>query len=387
MTEETSKKKLEQTYAIALKNVTNNKYSFDKLTKTQYDHTSYIVSKSESQKAIVTALITSLVKKMDAPAQDIRQHKTELVGGYSARSFDTKIITPFLKQYFGRIAMKESGWLTRSIEQAHSFNLTFPGKIRDETLKNSFLKILEDIEEKGGNPRNYLLVLFEQLILQKLSFEKSQNTMITSSKQINSEIVISKIINLLEYHFFTKYSVGGASRLPVIAIYSIYEIMMKDVKKYENKKLKELKDHTTSDIKAKELGDIEILDNENNFFESIEIKHNIAATPDMITDIQTKIKEKTIHRYYLLTTAIPNIEVDSEKKVIQLVSQVKETHGCEIIVNGVMNSIKYYLRLIQNPQEFIEKYTVNLLKDFEKNTDVKQVHIDLWNTLLQTLKK
>ena len=38
-------------------------------------------------------------------------------GGYSGRSFDTKYITPFLKQKRFLGAMKESGWLTRSLEQ------------------------------------------------------------------------------------------------------------------------------------------------------------------------------------------------------------------------------------------------------------------------------
>lgn len=377
---------LKSMYILVEKNVKSKK-SGNILTKEQQVYVVYVARKAESQKGITTALITSLVKKIEVPTQDVRKHKSELTGGYSGRSFDTKYITPFLKQNFGRIAMKESGWLTRSIEQSHEFSLTFPGKIRDIKLKNAFLRILEDVEVNNADPKKYLLALFELLFQQKISFEKSQATISKSIKSVNVEIVISKIINMLEHHFFRKYSIGGQSRLPVIAIYSIYEVMMNDVKKYEGKQLKELKDHTTSDIKSKELGDVEILENNDKFFESIEIKHDIAVTPDMIRDIGKKIEEKEINRYYLLTTAIPNIQEDSEKEVMELVSEIKETHGCEIIVNGVMNSIRYYLRLVKFPQEFIEKYSNNLIKDFEKNTDVKQEHIDFWNDMLQQLTK
>ena len=377
---------LSDLYNKTLKNIEQKISVENELTQQQLAWITYVALKSESQKAIPSALITSLIKKIENPKQDIRQHKTDLPNGYSGRSLDTKIITPFLKRNFGRIAMKESGWLTRSIEQPVPFDLKFSGKIRDKKVKEAFLKILDDVQINNFDPKIYLLVLFEKLILQKKSYEESQKQLTKSVKVINSEIMISKIINCLECHFFSKYNIGGASRLPVIAIYSIYEIMMNDVKKYENKILKSIKDHTTSDVKSHELGDIEVVDESNEYYESIEIKHNIQINSDHIIDIKNKIRDKSINRYYLLTTAMPNIDKNEEMQVSELVLEVKLQHGCEIIVNGVMNSIKYYLRLAQDPQEFIKVYTNNLKKDFENNTDVKQIHIDSWNKILTKLQ-
>jgi len=377
---------LSDLYNKALKNIEQKISVENELTQQQFAWITYVALKSESQKAIPSALITSLIKKIENPKQDIRQHKMDLPNGYSGRSLDTKIITPFLKRNFGRIAMKESGWLTRSIEQPVPFDLKFSGKIRDKKVKEAFLKILEDVQINNFDPKIYLLVLFEKLILQKKSYEESQKQLTKSVKVINSEIMISKIINCLECHFFSKYNIGGESRLPVIAIYSIYEIMMNDVKKYENKTLKPIKDHTTSDVKSHELGDIEVVDESNEYYESIEIKHNIQINSDHIIDIKNKIRDKSINRYYLLTTAMPNIDKNEEMQVSELVLEVKLQHGCEIIVNGVMNSIKYYLRLAQDPQEFIKVYTNNLKKDFENNTDIKQIHIDSWNKILTKLQ-
>lgn len=54
--------------------------------------------------------------------------------GYSGRSFDTKYVTPFLKLKGFRGAMKESGWLTGSLEQNAYYDFNYPGKIRNVDL-------------------------------------------------------------------------------------------------------------------------------------------------------------------------------------------------------------------------------------------------------------
>ena len=83
-----------------------------------------IVEKAESQKAVLAVLITSLVKKIETPTQDVRYHKKKLPNGYSGRSFDTSYVTPFIREKFQRFAMKGgSGWLTRSLEQVHAYTL------------------------------------------------------------------------------------------------------------------------------------------------------------------------------------------------------------------------------------------------------------------------
>ena len=87
---------------------------------------------------------------------------------------------------------------------------------------------------------------------------------------------------MLAKHFKTKQS----SRLPVIAIYSMYEVLMPLSTRYNNKKQIELAVHTSSDKHS--FGDIEIYSNQNTPFEIIEIKHNIPITKDLIFDIVKK---------------------------------------------------------------------------------------------------
>jgi DNA (cytosine-5)-methyltransferase 1 len=341
----------------------------------------YVVKRADSQKAIVTVLITSFLKKIVEPNQDVRYHKKDLPNGYSGRTLDTKYVTPFIKEKFQRIAMNESGWLTRSIEQDHPFTKDFPGKIKDKKLKDYFLNILDDLEINNADPSIYLLYLFV-LIIQKMNLEKELFSNLLSDVNTNkNELTISKIISLLKSHFFYKYDEPGTSYLPVIAIYSIYKLLIRDVKRYENKKLLPLKGHLVSDLKSKSIADIEIVAQNGQYFEGVEVKHNKPINKEMVSDVYEKIKNTSIERYYILTTAIPNIKTGEEDQVNELLINIKKETGFEIIVNGLINSLNYYLRLLVNPNEFLEVYGTTLLEEYLKNSTIKNNHVKLWNEI------
>ena len=373
---------LEEAYQLAESK--DNTHS--ELSATQENWIKIIVEKVESQKGVLAVLITSLTKKIETPTQDVRYHKKGLSNGYSGRVFDTQYITPFIREKFQRFAMQGgSGWLTRSLEQAHPYTLEYPGRILDKAVKESFLRILHDIEENQADPKKYLRAIFISLInfmarsQDNLSLFEETNGDSTQPSQSDT-ITIENIVNLLEYHFSYNYRVSGASRLPVLAVFSAYEVLM-SIERYEGKMLSPLKSHTTSDTKSGGIGDIEVLDENEDFFEAVEIKHNIPISPDLVQGAYQKFAETSACRYYLLTTAEPN--VDDPKTVDQLVRKIHRQHGCEVIVNGIIPSLKYYLRLLSNPKLFLDCYWKNLRLDFNQNTDIKEVHLRYWKELLR----
>lgn len=337
-----------------------------------------IAGKSESFKGVTAALTTCFTKKIEDPRQDIRYHRKEMNGGYSGRTLDTKYVTPFFKRKFRRLAMKESGWLSRSIEQPHPFTLDFPGRIRDKTVKEAFLQIINDIETNNTDSQKYLISLFILLIHRSVAPHK------TLFQHAAGQLLdINLIIECLREHFFGKYDVAGASRLPVIAIYSIYQILLKDVKKYKDKKLKPLRSHVSPDARAGGIGDIEIINEKNVFFEGVEIKHNRPIDSIDVEDAYEKFRNTPVTRYYLLTTAEPNIKEGKEHKIKAVVQKIRREHGCEIIINGLIPSLKYYLRLLRDPVEFITTYTENLALDFSKSTGIKKKHIEGWEKIVE----
>ena len=366
---------LEDTYQLAESSDT----AYSALSKSQENWVNTIIEKAESFRAVLTVLITSLVKKIETPTQDVRYHQKELPNGYSGRGLDTDHITPFMKAKFRRFAMAESGWLTRSLEQPYPYTLDYEGKIRNKTVKNAFLQILNDIEENKADPKKYLRAIFSALIT---LMEGSQiNFDFLKETQHTETVTIQKIVDLLSRHFSHDYGVAGASRLPVLAVYSAYELLM-EIQRYEGKTLSPLKSHTTADTKSRgirAIGDIEVLDG-NNFFEGVEIKHNIPISLGLVEDAYQKFAQTPVSRYYLLTTAAPNVE--DVESVNDLVSEIHKQHGCEVIVNGILPSLKYYLRLLSSPQLFLEGYSRNLQLDFQQKAEIKETHLRYWEALL-----
>ena len=104
----------------------------------------------------------------------------------------------------------------------------------------------------------------------------------------------------------------------------------------------------------------------------------------MILDIVKKSANTTIERYYILTTYKDCfINQDEEEYINELIFNIKRESGLEIIANGIVNTLKYYLRFIEDYHEFIKTYTEELVKDARNSTEVKDFHIQAWEKILQ----
>lgn len=338
-----------------------------------------IVENAETQKAVLGVTLTSITYKLFRPSQDIRYHQDNMENGYSGRSFDTKHVTPFLKTRFPHFAMAESAWLTRSLEQPHPYNFEFPGKIRNESLKSAFLKTLNRVQSSDVAPE--MLVALMSLMLQASAGDDA----LFEKIQITSVLSIIKIVEAVNQHIHYAYGRGvvGTARIPVIAIYSVYNLLMPDMKRYSGKILAPFESHTSPDSRSQSLGDIDINNADNSCFESVEIKHNKPITADMVGIAYRKVKDTAVDRYYILTTNEPNF-VDYES-VVQEIEKYKKVHSCQIIVNGVIPSLKYYLRLISNPPSFIDEYTKWLEFEFSRASGIKREHLRVWQEIRQSV--
>jgi DNA (cytosine-5)-methyltransferase 1 len=365
-------RELGRIYEQSLKKVKENGFSAIPnriLEPTMKGNIEKLIDRVDNFKAVTSVTITSTLKKIITPDQDIRLHKVEFENGYSGRSLDTAVVTPFLKDNNLK-CMAESGWLTRSLEQTHPFSLDFPGAIRDQEIKDAFLQIINDIETKGANAEAILDYLLQLLII------KRESEKIEIRKIENADIYISEIIEKLTKHFKESNS-SGTARLPVLAVYSIYECLMNQIARFQGKVLKPLESHTSADLRSNSIGDIQVDNEEGTPFEGVEVKYGKPITHSMLEDAYGKFGSLPVKRYYLLSTAEPEEE---EKKLIEdMIRKIKEEHGCQVIVNGLLPTIKYYLRLLEEPTPFLNKYTDNVLND----EVVKLEHKQLWKEILE----
>lgn len=355
-----------QVYDIALDATSKDDMStsLDNEMKTNIES---LVSRSEANKGIVTVLTTLLAHKMYDPSQDIRYHQAQLPNGFAGRTIDKAEVTPFMKSV-SFPAMAESGWLTRSLEQPHPYDLSYPGKITPKTIKDAFLTIIDSVQVHNESAERVLTYFFKLLIKQR----DSLNIELAKPHSLS----ISKIIKILEKHFTLRYSCSGASRLPTLAIYAAYQCMMSQVARFDGKTLCSLESHNSADAQSGRIGDIDINNESGTAFEGVEIKHEIQITSQLVADAYEKFKIYNTDRYYLLTTAnMDSADWDAIDEEIQRISQI---HGCQVIVNGVYTTLKYYLRLLKDPAEFIDRY-VELLKVDET---IKFPHKEAWNDII-----
>lgn len=360
---------LEKAYAEAMNKLGSGDMIISDLNNDISNPLQEILERSESAKAVLTVVLTSLVYKIQNPQQDIRNHQTSIEKGYSGRTFDFKYITPFLKSVRFP-AMKESGWLTRSLEQKVPYDTNYSGAITPASLKTSFLQTIDFIQ-KGDRLEEVLSFIFQGLIIQRNSYQ------IDLAKPLN--LPIGTIVDLLSKHFNAKYSAEGASRLPVIALYATYQCLVNEAKRFEGKTLLPLESHTSADYRSGRIGDIDVVDEKQRAFEAVEVKHGIAITARLIRDAFEKFKTTQVNRYYLLSTS--NIDKAQKDEIDQEIERIKNIHGCHVIANGLTQSLKYYLRLLSDTSEFIENY-VNLI---EIDAALKFEHKKQWNTVISTL--
>ena len=329
-----------------------------------------IAQKSFNQKGVFTVFVTLSIYKVVHPEQDIRIHQTQIEGGFSGRSMDTKYITPTLKK-LGLPSMAESGWLTRSLEQPYPYTLDYEGKISNKNVKKSFLELVYSIEIDKINPKYILVELF------KLIIEIQETNKIIITPLTNPEnLTIDKTIELLDKQFSFDYKTSYGSKLPVLAFYAIYEILIHEISRYNKCQLKELGSHTACDRSSKSAGDIEVF-KEGKLFEAIEIKLDKSIDTNILRIAKEKIICFNPQRYYILSNQ-GTVDID---EVYGIIEDVKQEHGCQIIVNGVLATLKYYMRLIDNLEEFYTLYS----KLIESDTELKAVHKEVWNELTMEL--
>lgn len=113
-------------------------------------------------------------------------------------------------------------------------------------------------------------------------------------------------------------------------------------------------------------------------YEIVEIKFDISIDSIMLSDVYKKISQTKIQRCYILSTS--GIEKGDENNIVEKISKIRKEHGCQIIVNGIFDSLKYYLRLLSNTDDFLNKYTEIL----QSNHEVKYEHKIAWNTICST---
>lgn len=342
------------------------------LGKTVAEGLETIVNNFGQNKYLYSILITTLVKKIVHPNQDIRYAQDGLPGGYSNRSTDAAYVTPFLKRH-GLTSCAASGAESgTNFERPLPYTLNYDAKPKGKGNREAFLGVIHATQEEGIDPFPCIVILMALDLRNKHKavFQYPQPQGLTIQQIFDA---------VIEHHQNAQGQ--GRSRLPVLAIQAIYQSLVVELSRYQNTTLRNPPNRHTANDKEGWIGDIQIDRLDGNPFEGVEVKSGIKITSDMVRALPAKFSGQAVERYYILSTSDPYIGKNEFDEVMQTVEQVRQSTGCQVIVNGLNQSLRYYLRLISDTKKFLSNYTEQIQTD----QDVKDEHRELWAQILVEL--
>jgi len=328
-------------------------------------------AQSEQASAAFTNIITGLSIKCAFPDLDVRYHQTQIqeqstLGKtwFNHRGVSENIVYPWLNAHDFNGA--KSGWQTRTLERPKPYSLDYDENIG--RVKNEFLNVYNFT--KNASSEQIQLGLTYLLLCQIQLRESRKIDLATPNIH-----VISTIVRHLSDHIHYSYSGKGASRLPVLCLYATLQLTKNETSRYSKLSLKPLESHSSADSQTGSAGDIEFENESGQIAEAIEVKHNILISESLVRDIQSKISPFQLERYYIFTT---HLDCKPNGAMLKLLEDINRTIGCQIIVNGVLPTITYYLRLLEEPQRVYANYTRLL----ETDNAVTHEHREAWNRII-----
>jgi len=336
-------KALDHAHELALERIAQNtRWNINERFKKALDQMS---TNSASASTGFTNIVTCLAIKVARPELDVRVHQVQIGAPFNFRGYSEKVIYPWLSRLGFNGA--KSGWQTRTFERPKPYRMDFDENIGK--IKESFLICFDEIQEKESSAiegLSYLICAQIEILERKVE--------ILANIQMKDDDDIVTIVEFFSRHFKHTYQNKGASRLPVLAIYAVYTLITAQINRYSDTVLQPLQRHSAADTRTGALGDIEIARRDGSIFEAFEIKHNIQINDMLVQDTARKVVGGNLDRYYILTTHT-NCKPDSA--ILAQLKEIRAKTGCQIIVNGVLPTLQYYLRLLSEPALILSAYT------------------------------
>lgn len=307
--------------------------------------------------------LTLLTYKSLCPSQDIRQHKTDFPDGFNARGYDTESTVKLLRENSLPYSV-ESHWMTRTLAE-RSFVAGTVLKTVPKDAGPLLIDVVNEIED-GADPR--LAAAAATLILHELiEIRNKGRVLLTRPKRLTIDAAEA----LMQCHFFHRYE-KNAPRLPQLAMYAIYQALVEEMPRFSGKTLDPLQRMKAADRKSGTVGDVVVSD-ESRPFEAVEVKHTEPVTVDHVQEAVEKLRTASVERYLILSTVDVH---EADRGNIDIVRrEFLASNGCEIIVNGILPTLRYYLRLLGNPADFVFRYA-DLV---ETDEDLGYEHRIRWN--------
>ena len=175
--------------------------------------------------------LTLCLYKIVEPNQDIRSHKSDHPGGFSARAYDTRVTIPFLISHSLPRSV-ESHWLSQTF--------SFAGPYINGTILKTQPTVAGPLMVEVVNPVNQgdaelAFAAVVSLLVEFIRVRNADRVVLTRPK----DQPIHKVKKLIEDHLAGPYK-ANAPRLPQLVIYAVYACLVRHMERYRGADLEPL---------------------------------------------------------------------------------------------------------------------------------------------------
>lgn len=313
--------------------------------------------------------LTLTAYKLVDPTQDVRSHKADHPNGFSARAFDTRVVVPFLITHSLPRSV-ESHWLSQTFSFAGPY---VPGSVLKTQPRAAGELLIAVVNAVHLSNTAAVRAVLVGLLVEFIRIRNADKVVLTRPK----DLPIHAVRRLVEAHLAGPYK-ANAPRLPQLVIYAVYACLVQSIGRYHGATLEPLERLKSADRKRGTIGDV-VVARDGRRIEAVEIKHDQPVSYIHVAEAIDKVRAESVTRYYLLSNR--GINPTEADQISQRAADFLKQNGCEIIVNGVFDSLAYYLRLLPDTTEFLFRYASLL----ESDEDTGYEHRNRWNECCEAL--
>ncbi len=282
---------------------------------------------SEVGRALVGLAILQLCVKAIEAKQSIRLHKSSTnrstfswQEGIPMRSLDKQYITPVLRKY-DLLKLNADGFMmTRSLAENYPYSPVYKANIRGARLE--WLNLVEAIEAEEINPEAALHCLLSQLLNKASAFQTlAAETIATlqhfldSTEEINRENIAALIWKHIDGSDY-------AARIMEVAMHSLMQALQ-EAQVFPETELKPLSQMRSANKKHGNIGDIEILI-EENIIEAWDAKYGKAYLRDELEELADKL---LANPDVVLAGFVTSVELERQEELASRRQEIEEDFG------------------------------------------------------------
>lgn len=319
---------------------------------------------SQTKNAARGVALTLTAYKVAKPEQDIRAHKADHAGGFTARTVDSRVTVPFLISHTLPRNV-ETHWLSQTYSFAGPF--VYGGKALKTQPKKAGDLLIPVVNAVNDGPPELARAVLVEIIRNLIVIRNKDRVVLTRPK----DLAISEVQRLITTHIGGRYK-SNAPRLPQLVIYAAYQCLISSAVRYENSVLEPLERLKSADRKKGTIGDV-VISKDGIRTEAVEIKYGQPIRKIHVLEAIDKVRAESVRRYYILSDE--GLNPSDKEEVNRSISEFRRQNGCEVIVGGVIDSMAYYLRVLPNTTDFVARYA-DLV---ETDLDTGYEHRIKWN--------